>query len=158
MIKTIQTIALTAIVFSPLSLISLVTAATAHHSSSHVSNISIADTKTRKKGAKKVKPPAATGTSEQKPAPDAMTQPPATMPGSESVPVKPTPPDTSIDKMNPSGVVTPKPGSSDIPPAGNLPSNPSVPGTPSIPGTPSVPGTPASGSSTPTTPTTLPSK
>jgi hypothetical protein len=139
MIKIIQTIVLTAVVFSPLSLISLVTSATAHHSSSHVSTVAIATTKARKKGVKKGKNPATTGTNQNKPATDATTQPPDAMPSSESMPAKQTKPDASMpDKMNPSGVITPKPGSTGIPPAGaGAPSIPSVPST----GTPSIPTT-----------------
>ena len=66
MIKIIQTIVLTAVVFSPLSLISLATSATAHHTSSHVSSVAVAATQTRKKAVKKGKKPATTGTSQQK--------------------------------------------------------------------------------------------
>jgi hypothetical protein len=143
MIKIIQTIVLTAVVFSPLSLISLVTSATAHHTSSHVSNVAVATTQTRKKGVKKAKKPATTGNSQKKPATDATTQPPEGMPSSESMPVKPTKPDTSSsDKMKPSGVIAPKPSSTEMPPAGaGVPSAPTVPGssTPTIPST--VPNT-----------------
>ena len=140
MIKIIQTIVLTAVVFSPLSLISLVTSATAHHSSSHVSTVAVATTKTRKKRVKKGKKRATVGTTQRKPATEATTQPPDAMPSSESLPVKPTKPDASIDKMKPSGVVTPKPGNIEMPPAGS-----------GVPGTPTVPG-----SGAPTIPTTLP--
>ena len=136
MIKIIQTIALTAIVFSPLSLISLITSATAHHTSSHVSNISVATTTARKKKKSNRATPAPAGTNQRQPAPDAITQPPATMP---SVPVNPTQPDASNDKMK-RGTITPKPGSTEIPPAGSA-----------VPGMPTVPG-----SGTPTIPTTLP--
>ena len=142
MIKIIQTIALTAIVFSPLSLISLVTSATAHHNSSHVSTVAVATTKVPKKKRKKGVKPASTDTNQQQPAPDAITQPPATMP---SVPVNPTQPDASSDNMK-RGTIKPKPGSIEIPPAGS-----SVPGTPGVPGMPTVPG-----SGTPTIPTTIP--
>ena len=86
--------------------------------------------------------PAPAGTNQQQPAPDAITQPPTTMP---SVPVNPTQPDASSDKMK-RGPITPKPGSIEMPPAGS-----SVPGTPGVPGMPTVPG-----SGTPTIPTTLP--
>ena len=68
------------------------------------------------------------------------------MPSSGSIPVNPTKPDASIDKIKPSGVVTPKPGNIEIPPAGSV-----VPGTPTVPGMPTVPG-----SGVPTIPTTLP--
>ena len=137
--KIIQTIALTAVVFSPLSLISLVTSATAHHTSSHVASVAVATTKTRKKAVKKGKQPAATGTSQQKPANDATNQPPTGMPSSESIPAKSTNPDLSPDKMKPSGTISPKPGTSEIPPAGS-----------------GVPTNPIPGSSTPTIPTTVP--
>lgn len=141
MIKIIQTIFLTAVVFSPLSLMSLVTSATAHHNSSHVSTVAVTTTKTRKKRIKKGKKRTTSGTVQQKPTPDATAQPPEAMPSSESLPVKPNKPDISNpDKMNPSGVITPKPGSTGIPPAGS--------------GVPNVPSVPATG--TPTIPTTLP--
>ncbi len=161
MIKIIQTIVLTAVVFSPLSLISLVASATAHHTSSHVSSVAVATTQTRKKAVKKGKKPATTGINQPKTTPDATTQSPETMPSSGSMPVKPNNPDTSIDKMKPSGVVTPKPGSTDMPPSGNgtPPSGSGMPpsdsGTPpsgsGMPSTPSVPG-----SGTPTLPSTVP--
>jgi hypothetical protein len=144
MIKIIQTIFLTAVVFSPLSLIGLVTSATAHHSSSHVSTVATATTTTRKKRIKKGKKRTTSGTLQQKSTPDATNQLPAAVPSSESVPVKPNKPDISNpDKMNPSGVITPKPGSTEIPPAGSV-----------VPNVPSVPSVPATG--TPTVPTTLP--
>ena len=139
MIKTIQTIVLTAVVFSPLSLMSFVTSATAHHTSSHVSSVAVATTKAAKKKVKKVTKPMTNGSSQKKPATDAKTQPPEGMPSSESMPAKPTQPDTSSsDKMKPTGVITPKPGSTEMPPAGaGIPSTPTIPGssTPTIPST-----------------------
>ena len=155
MIKIIQTIVLTAVVFSPLSLISLATSATAHHSSSHVSSVAVATTQARKKSAKKGKKPATTGTSQRKTTPDATAQPSEVMPSSGSTPVNPAKPDmSSPDKMKPSGTVSPTPSSSDMPPSGSgMP--PSGTGTPpsgsGMPSTPTVPG-----SGTPTLPTTLP--
>lgn len=139
MIKIIQSIVLTAVVFSPLSLISLATSATAHHTSSHVSSVAVAATQTRKKGVKKGKKPATTGTSQQKTTPDAKTQPPEGMSSSESMPVKPAKPDASApDKMKPSGATAPKPGSTEMPPSGSgMPSTPTVPGS----GTPTLPST-----------------
>lgn len=151
MIKIIQTIVLTAVVFSPLSLISLVTSATAHHTSSHVSSVAVATTQTRKKGVKKGKRPATTGTNQQKPATDATTQPPAGMPSSEPVPAKSTNPDLSSDKMKPSGTISPKPGTTEIPPAGS-----GAPAGSGIPAGSGVPTNPIPGSSTPTIPTTVP--
>jgi hypothetical protein len=139
MIKIIQTIVLTAVVFSPLSLISLATSATAHHTSSHLSTVAAKTTQTRKKPVKKGKKPATTGTSQQKTTPDMKTQPSEGMPSSGSAPVKPTNPDLSTDKTKPSGTIAPKPGTSDIPPAGS-----------------SLPTNPIPGSSTPTLPTTVP--
>ena len=47
--KLIQTIALTAVVFSPLSLISLISSAAAHHTSSHVSTVANKISQTTKK-------------------------------------------------------------------------------------------------------------
>ena len=74
MIKIIQTIVLTAVVFSPLSLISLATSATAHHTSSHVSTLAVATTKTPKKGVKKGKKQTTSGTTQKKPRTAAKTQ------------------------------------------------------------------------------------
>ncbi len=88
MIKVIQTIALATMVFSPLSLISLISSATAHHTSSHVSTVSVTTTKASNKKIKKGAKPAATANNHQQPAPNAMTQLPTTMPLSESMPVK----------------------------------------------------------------------
>jgi hypothetical protein len=142
MSKIIQTIVLTAVVFSPLSLISLVTSATAHHTSSHVSTTAVAVNKTRKKAVKKR---TTSGTTQQKPKPDATTQPPEAMPpASDSMPAKPTQPDVSSDKMKPSGVITPKPGSTEIPPAGSA--------------SPNIPAVPGSNTPTPTLPSTIPAK
>jgi hypothetical protein len=53
--KLIQSIALTAIVFSPLTLISLTTSAFAHHTSSHVSTVATNTPKTSKAQMKKDK-------------------------------------------------------------------------------------------------------
>jgi ABC-type transporter MlaC component len=55
MYKLIQTIALTAVIFSPLSLISLVTSANAHHTHSHVSTVAKNTIKTRQAPIKKNK-------------------------------------------------------------------------------------------------------
>jgi hypothetical protein len=46
--KLIQTIALSAVVFSPLTLISLATSAAAHHTSSHVSTVAVTTPNLRK--------------------------------------------------------------------------------------------------------------
>jgi hypothetical protein len=96
--KLIQTILLTAVVSTPLSLISLVTSAAAHHTSSHVSTVSVAITKTRKKRIKKAKKSITTGTRKQKPTKiDATSQPPEGIPsGANPVnPNKPAPTGTS---------------------------------------------------------------
>lgn len=51
--KLIQTIVLTAVAFSPLTLISLATSASAHHTSSHVSTLATNTSKIRKVQIKK---------------------------------------------------------------------------------------------------------
>jgi hypothetical protein len=136
--KLIQNIAVSAIVFSPLSLIGSIKAASAHHTSSHASTISMTGTKKTTNPTKKGKKPI-TG---QKTTPGDTTTPPPAIPTGE------TPPDSTKK----GGAVDPisKPGTDrKIPTTGtNQPNVPvSIPGdvpstpVPSLPTT--VPGTPA---------------
>jgi hypothetical protein len=95
--KLIQTIVLTAVVFSPLNLISTIASATAHHNSSHVSTVAMETTKAKKKiKMKKGKKPMTTGSMKKKPAAtDAtMTQPATGMPPSGDSMKPTTKPDT----------------------------------------------------------------
>ncbi len=154
--KLIQTIVLTAVVFSPLSLLSLVTSAAAHHTLSHTATVSLAGKKkptVKNKKSKKsntssgVTDKKTTGTDE---APS--TQSPATgAPTGDSSPVKTgdpykTPP-TAIPgtKSDPSGADSmSKPDSIKVPTSGAPTGAPST--APSVPN--SIPGgTPAPGGS-----------
>jgi hypothetical protein len=101
--KLIQTIALGAVVLSPISIIGLATAAEAHHTGSHVSTVSIATTQTKPKTKKGKKP--TTGTM-KKPGAGATTTSPMGTPGMDpSTKVKPATPDATIPstKINPNG-------------------------------------------------------
>ena len=158
--KLIQTLVLTAVVFSPLSLIASISAATAHHTASHVSTVALEGTKTPKAKMKKGKKSVTTGSSKKKPAAtDAtMTKPDASMPAGTDSQMKPTKPDTGVpsSKVKPNGAVMDgsmaKPASTlKVPTSGtSLPSTPtSIPsgvstptGIPSGMSKPSVPSLP----------------
>lgn len=142
--KLIQTIALTLVVFSPVSLITLITSAAAHHTPSHVSNLAVQTNINRKK--KKVRTPRVTGkkivpsgamkkkpaaTDATAPQPNGMpangSAPPAKLP--TKLPNKPTnsSPTSKVKPIDPTmGNPTAKPGSTT-----KLPDV--SPGTPSIP-------------------------
>jgi hypothetical protein len=159
--KLIQTIALGAVVLSPLSLISLATAAAAHHTSSHVTTVATTTTQTKPK-MKKGKKTTTNGVIKKKPAAidPTTTQPETSTPSGETTPmkVKPAMPDTTMpsSKINPNGagvngslkpntnIKVPTSGTN-IPtttpggvadPAGGSMSKPSVPSVPSIPSVP----------------------
>jgi hypothetical protein len=139
--KLIQTIALTLVVFSPVSLITLITSAAAHHTPSHVSNLAIQTNVARKK--KKVRTPrvtgkkiSPTGAMKKKPAATGATapQPETGIPANGSTsPVKlPTKPINSLptSKVKPidptMGNPTAKPGSTTKLPDAS-PTTPSIP-------------------------------
>jgi hypothetical protein len=91
--KLIQTIVLTAVVFSPLSLLSLVTSAAADHSHSHASTVSLAGKKKPKlKNKKRQKSTTSSGVTDKKPAATGEApsiQSPATgAPTVDSAPIK----------------------------------------------------------------------
>ena len=102
--KLIQTIVLTAVVFSPLSLLSLITSAAAHHTPGHVSTVAIETTIAAKKNKNKVrtgKKPLTTGSTKKKPAStDATTQPETGMPSGVDSPM-PTKPTTKPETSEP---------------------------------------------------------
>jgi hypothetical protein len=159
--KLIQTLVLTAVVFSPLSLIASISGARAHHTAAHVSTVALEGTKTTKaKMKKKGKKSMTTSSSKKKPAAtDAtMTKPDTSMPAGTDSQMKPTKPDTGVpsSKVKPNGAVMDgsmaKPASTlKVPTSGtSLPSTPtSIPsgvstptGIPSDMSKPSVPSLP----------------
>jgi hypothetical protein len=146
--KLIQTIVLTAVVFSPLTLLSLVTSAVAHHSNSHVSTLALSGKKKQNiKNSKGKKTATPAGAADKKPVANEEApspQSPATgMPPGDPNPIKtgdplPTNPvstpgtksvDPAIEKQN--GIKVP--AANDIPAGNNVPSNmpPTAPGLPS---------------------------
>ncbi len=167
--KLIQTIALAMVVSAPLNLIALLTSAVAHHTPSHVSNISAQTNVTAKK--KKIKSPRTTPVKKKKTAPvqkrttvtpkkkpvDSNTAAPSNgvLPNSNSPQIKPsTPPSTSkikpIDPRlgNPTkpGTTTKLPEASPDVPSIPLPTPGSVPNpagnVPSLP-RPNLPNLPS---------------
>ncbi|WP_373544813.1 hypothetical protein [Chamaesiphon sp.] len=91
--KLIQTIALTAVVFSPLSLISLISSATAHHTSSHVSTVATEISQTTKKKSTKSqmsgKKKPMSGMGNKKPATGAASDSGMTSPSGSDTPTTP---------------------------------------------------------------------
>ena len=143
--KLIQTICLTMVVFSPLTLISLVTSASAHHTASHLSTVAMETSMGKKrkrvkrlrnsntpKATRRMKPKAAapatkvepeTGMSPSDSTPPATTAP--VKPPATTAPVEPTPapaklsPSSKINKIDPI-LVNPslkKGGVTQLPPA-----------------------------------------
>jgi hypothetical protein len=155
--KLIQNIAVTAIVFSPLSLISLIEAAAAHHTPGHVSTVSMTGTKKKAKTIKSVKKGKKPVTS-QKTAPEDTTAPGATTPTGEMSPSSikqggsvesPISKPGTDGKIPTTGSMEPKvpvsiPGGGSAPtgtPGTSVPSVPTVPTVPAVPGS-SVPSMP----------------
>jgi hypothetical protein len=162
--KLIQTIVLTAVVFSPLTLLSLVTSAAAEHGTSHVSTLALSGKKKQNvknsKGKKTTTPTA--GAMEKKPVANdeaPSNQSPATgMPTGDSNPIKTGEPlpknpasipgtksaDPAVEKQNSIKV----PAGADTPAGNNVPTN--------IP--PTAPGLPSSAPGGVTAPSGLPNK
>jgi hypothetical protein len=136
--KLIQTIVLTAVVFSPLSLLSLVTSAAADHSHSHASTVSLAGKKKPALRNKKGKKSNTTGVTNKKPAATdeaPSSQSPATgAPTGDSTQIKTGDPAKMPPASIPGTKSEPNGADQKMSPSGNAPT-----GTPAPAGAPGVP-------------------
>jgi hypothetical protein len=150
--KLIQTIALSAVIISPLSLISSIESAAAHHTPSHVSTTAVKMTQATKKKTKKApvkgsKKPMTNGTSNKKPADTDATTPSGATPSTGDSQMNPTTQPTTNPDAVPSSKGKPSNSGTDseLPKSGT---NNTLPGTPA-----SIPGSvPANGTSVPSVP------